>query len=302
MPDSIEIIPSHLIDRSRWDACIRYSRNGLIYATSAYMDCMADNWYGIVAGDYDCVMPVPWRKKMGVRYCYHVPFVQQLGWFPLRSVEDPFLLVKKLFSVCRYGDYSFNYENALPLNNALPNHNYILRLYQTYDQLQENYRQDLSRNLKKASRAELHYSQEHADTAIGLYKELYHHRLTHFPATAFDNFRRFCAGLQMHDKVIVRKVTGPANELHAIALLIRDERRLYNIMNSTTDTGRKSEANHILFDCIFREFSESGLIFDFEGSDIPGIKAFYEKFGGLNQPYHTLHFNHLPWIIKWIKK
>jgi hypothetical protein len=77
---------------------------------------------------------------------------------------------------------------------------------------------------------------------------------------------------------------------------------LYNLMNSTTNAGRKTGANHFLFDEIFKEFAASNLVFDFEGSDIPGVKIFYEKFGAANQPYYRLHFNKLPPLIKWIKQ
>jgi len=73
-------------------------------------------------------------------------------------------------------------------------------------------------------------------------------------------------------------------------------------MNSTTAAGRKTEANHFLFDNIFKEFAGSQLIFDFEGSDIAGVKSFYEKFGVINQLYYKLHFNHLPFPLNKLKR
>src|SRR5215210_5206946 len=97
MASAIEIIPSHKINRSKWDACITNSSNALIYANSFYLDTMTDNWQGIVVNDYDCVMPVPWRKKIRVKYCYDVPFIQQLGWFQQHPANIPSLLLKKLF-------------------------------------------------------------------------------------------------------------------------------------------------------------------------------------------------------------
>jgi hypothetical protein len=73
-------------------------------------------------------------------------------------------------------------------------------------------------------------------------------------------------------------------------------------MNSTTPDGRKKEANHFLLDQVIKEFAGKPLIFDFEGSDVPGIKSFYEKFGAINQPYYSLHFNLLPAPFKWLKR
>jgi hypothetical protein len=52
-------------------------------------------------------------------------------------------------------------------------------------------------------------------------------------------------------------------------------------MNSTLPEGKKKEANYFLLSRLWMEFEGSGMIFDFEGSDIPGVKEFYKKFGGL---------------------
>jgi hypothetical protein len=64
----------------KWDRCINESSNALIYGTTTYLDHLADHWPGIVLNDYEMVMPVAWRKKLGIRYCYHVPFIQQFGY------------------------------------------------------------------------------------------------------------------------------------------------------------------------------------------------------------------------------
>src|SRR5581483_2982387 len=124
MPHFIEILPSHKIDHAKWNDCVRFSSNGLIYANTYYLDHIADNWHGIVMNDYECVMPVVWRKKFGIRYAYNVPFVQQLGWFHQHSKPDAVELVKKLFSFCKYGDYAFNFYNSVQVDNASTATNY----------------------------------------------------------------------------------------------------------------------------------------------------------------------------------
>ena len=92
------------------------------------------------------------------------------------------------------------------------------------------------------------------------------------------------------------------HELLAIALLLKDDNRIYNLANSTTTLGRKTEANHFLIDNILKEFANTTFIFDFEGSDLAGVKIFYQKFGAVEEPYFHWHFNNLPWWIKWMKK
>jgi hypothetical protein len=66
-------------------------------------------------------------------------------------------------------------------------------------------------------------------------------------------------------------------------------------MNTTTSEGRKVEANHYLVDSVIKEFAGTSLTFDFEGSDLPGVKSFYENFGAVNEPYFIVKYNNLPW-------
>ena len=81
MKKQIDIISSSSINREKWNNCIRNSSNPIIYAYSYYLDHIAENWHGVIVNDYEAVLPIPWKRKFGIRYCYHIPFVQQLGIF-----------------------------------------------------------------------------------------------------------------------------------------------------------------------------------------------------------------------------
>ena len=60
----IEILPSSKIDKQKWDDCIKNSSNPLIYATSTYLDYMADNWDGFIADDYSLSNACAMEKKI----------------------------------------------------------------------------------------------------------------------------------------------------------------------------------------------------------------------------------------------
>jgi hypothetical protein len=296
----IDIIPSHKIDQQKWDSCIQNSSSPLIYGYTYYLDYMADNWTGIVLNDYEAVLPVTWRKKYGVRYCYDVPFIQQLGCFAFNNKDYTNLLAQQLFKFCKYGDYNFNFQNTIA--HAKQCTNYIIDLSQGYKSMASRYKGDLENNLRKASKQSLIYLPENHETAITIYKDLYSNRMPGVTVKDYGNFERLCSYLHQQNNIVIRKVIDTNNELLAIALLLKDEYRFYNLMNSTTEAGRKTEANHFLFDQILKEFAGSNLIFDFEGSDIPGVKNFYEKFGAVDQPYYKIHFNSLPFPLNFLKR
>ena len=301
MERQIDILASHQVDKQAWDQCIRQSASGLIYASFDYLDHLADNWCGIIINDYESVLPVPFRQKLGIKYCYDVPFMPQLGLFSYKYTEVDEELLKCIFSTVQYGDYNFNFLNQ-PAKTTSVHHNYVLSLRDSYADLKKNFSKDVTENIHKAEQKSLQYQQSTIDETIDLYIKLYASRSPHVTRNNYERFRQAARLLEAQGKALTRKVIDSKGNILSTILLLKDERRLYNIMNSTTRTGRKEEANYFLLSEVWKEFQQSGLIFDFEGSDIPGIKQFYKKFGANDQPYRRLHFNHLPAIIKWLKK
>ncbi|MEO7209528.1 MAG: hypothetical protein ABIY35_01175 [Chitinophagaceae bacterium] len=300
MHDTIQIIPSDKIDQAKWNACIEQSASHLIYAKTFYLDYLADQWHGFVIGDYECVMPVPWRKKYSIRYTYQVPFIQQLGIFGKQSKPDESQLLQALQQFCTYGDYVFNFCNGSPTKDCILKNNFILEL-SSYRFISENYSPDLRQNLKKACNQILNYKYISHEKAIDIFYELYHIKTPHVPKENYSKFKKLCDHLNISGNVHCREVINAKNETAAIALFLQDGNRIYNMMNSTPVAGRKISANHFLMDKVLEEFCGKNLVFDFEGSDIPGIKSFYENFGATLQPYASLHYNKLRGPLKYFK-
>ena len=126
MPDRrIQYVQSNDVDREKWDHCIASAPNSLIYNTSIYLDMMADHWNAVIVGDYEAVMPLPWRRKWFIRYHYHVPFIAQNGLTGNFSPETSKQVAKVALKKIGYGDLLLNYGNeamakhirAMPLIN-----------------------------------------------------------------------------------------------------------------------------------------------------------------------------------------
>jgi len=300
---SITIIPSSEIDYHQWDVCIAQSKNPMVYATSTWLQQMADSWHGLVLNNYEAVMPVVWRKKFGIRYCYTMPFTQQLGIYakhPQPRIEEEF--IQALVQFVQFGDYAFNYGKTTAERAANVHHNYILPLQPAYEIISAAYSKDVHQNIKKAAKEALQYAPASYTSAIQIFQELYQHKTPHVTLADYDSFRLLCHTLDGANQLISRQVLNAKNEVLAIVLLIQYQNRIYNIMNSTTTAGRNSSANYWLLDNVFKEFAASNYVFDFEGSDIPGIQSFYEKFGAVNQPYSSIHINRLPFPLNLLKR
>ncbi len=255
-------------------------------------------------GDYEAVMPVPWRKKYGLRYTYDVPFIQQLGWFGKEEKEYAEMFKPALFSFVKYGSYSFNAGNNHYNSGAAENNNFIINLSTSYQTVYANYSGDVVNNLKKSIKFNLSYQPCNCQDAISLYVKEYKSRFKNTGDNDYNNFAALCKILQQKQMVIAKMVVDEnTGVVLSAALLLKDEHRLYNVMNTTIEMGRTQSANYFLLDNIFKEFAGTGLVFDFEGSDIEGIKLFYQKWGAINQPYQRLEkFNHLPFPLSMLKR
>ncbi len=298
MQTKLQTIPSNKINSDKWNECVD-THKAKIYFKFEYLNLMADNWIGIVLNDYEAIFPICYRKKFGITYSYTPAFIQQLGW--IGNSIDWKIIEEHILQLVSFGDIMLNDNNTI--NNLPEKANYVLDLDNHYEFIYNNYKSDLKQNLKKAAKENLIYV-ENADinNAIELYKNIYATRMNGTSERDFMNFKKLCNLFHQTGNCIVREVSNSENNLLSIALLLKDNHRFYNIANSTTELGRKTEANHFLMDRIINEFSSTNMIFDFEGSDLPGVKTFYQKFGAVNEPYFHWHFNNLPWWIKWAKK
>jgi hypothetical protein len=297
---SIRLVSRTDIDVNKWDQCINLAPNGLIYAYSIYLDTLADNWEALVAGDYESVMPIPFRRKWGIKYAYHPVFVQQLGIFGKLSSSIEQQFVQYLSSYIKFGDFFFNYKNEWISKNlpVTPLTNFTLNLSRGYDEINSSYSKDLRSNLKRATKMDLTYVKEDdLNISINLFKAQYQYRIPNLKESDYKSFAELSSHLHSKSQAFSRKVMDKDGKILAIGLFLKDHGRIYNLMNTTNREGRNYESNHYLLDNLIKEFSTLALILDFEGSDLPGVKSFYESFAPTNCPYFHYRHNTLPWPL-----
>jgi hypothetical protein len=303
MNNNIQIIEAEKIDVTKWNKCV-LQYQAPIYCNYVYLNTMADNWVGLVLNNYEAIMPICYRKKIGIQYSYNPAFIQQLGWIGKTNIDWK-EVEKIILNFVIGGDIMLHHSNQCENFNTILKSNFIINLNQSYQLIYANYKTDLKKNLKKAAKQNFIYTQSNKiNFAIDLYKKFYSDKINSLSTKDFSNFKKLCSILTKEKKCFVREVVNANNECLAIALLFQDNSRIYNLANSTTITGRKTEANHFLLDNILKEFSNTNLIFDFEGSDLIGVKTFYQKFGAIDEPYlhWRLHKNKFDALMNQLKK
>lgn len=283
------------IDKKKWDQCIADSKNELIYAYSYYLDVMSKNWDALIWKDYEMVMPLTWNKKFGISYLHQPAFTQQLGIFGNSLFENNITekFIDKAMELFPFAEINLNFGNEYA---TVKKCNLILPLNNSFVEIKNSFNNDLIKNIKKANRNNLIYtSSEEIETTIESYKKTYSSKI-HTSKKDFEDFQQLCLMLKTKEQIFVRTVNSKEGRLLAIAIFLKDKKRIYNIMSTTFSEGRKLEANHFLLYELIKEFSGQKLILDFEGSEIPSINSFYKKFGAIEQQYPFVRINKLkPW-------
>jgi hypothetical protein len=298
---SIQYLAHNEIDKVRWDECITKAENGLIYAQSFCLDNLCE-WDALILNEYEAVMPLPYKRKWGIRYVYQVPFFQQLGIFGTLSpglIEAFFKEAEKHFRFIHY-----NVNQCIPGSRFkfLPRTNYIINLRVDYNIIQANYTKECVSNIRKAKQRGCTLSNDTTvEEVIDLYKAAYgplHKGVTYMDYEMFANLLK--QALQNQSAELYSIKDGNDQTIFASALL-RDTRRLYYIMGAPSELGRKNRATYFFIDNILRKYAGSNLHFDMEGSDITNVANFYKQFDPEAEVYYESKYNNLPLPLKLLK-
>lgn len=290
------------IDTDKWDRCIENAPNSLVYSQSWYLDKIGGRWDALVLGDYQYVMPLPYRKKLGISYLYQPLFCQQLGIFPppTNEISKQFLIeVSNYFS---FAEINLN-AMQLPVDGFglhVERNNFLLSLQNRYKAIAENYSSHTKRKIKKAENKKLSLvSSIPAEEYLGFKKQNMERRL---PPKEWNKLQRIIAFALSRSLGQVYGVYSPSNQLCAAAFFIRYKNRVTYLNAVSNQEGKEHQAMYFLIDQFIQEHAGKDFLLDFEGSMVPGVARLYEGFGATVEKYYCYRWNNLPWWIKWIKK
>jgi hypothetical protein len=304
MSDSLQYFYRSQIDTNKWDQCIDNASNGLIYAYSFYLDHMCAQWDALVLNDYEAVMPIPKRKKLGVQYAYQPAFMASLGVFGKKLTKEVYdTFIQAIPAKYKLIDIKMNYGNVFAdAQHSLKLHkNFVLPLNQPYNTLYNGYRENTRRNIKKARQLNSRYVNNiPVEEVIALARKQMD-SISDFTHTDYVNFTRLYHFLHQKQKAITCGVYSTADELIASCVYFFSHNRAYYILAGNHPDSRNRGASHHLVDRFIYDFADKPLLLDFEGSDVPSLAFFYSGFGATYEVYHTLWMNRLPWYVKWFK-
>ncbi len=291
------------IDSEKWNRCIDNSPNCRVYGYDWHLDRTAIIWDALVWGDYEFVMPLPYRKKWGIKYLYQPLFSQQLGIFP-----NPTEIIKEIFYTellknFKYSDFQINSKNSATSNekdiNFAARVNYLLLLNQDYNLLSKSFSKNTKRNLVKANKNKLSLVQ---GIRLEEYLEFKQENLVaSLNKKDFASLKSLIAFGQYKGFGEIYGVYSEDNKLCAAVYFCRWKNRVIYMNAASNELGKELRGMYFLVDKFIKNHAAQNITLDFEGSMIPGVARFYNGFGATPETYFQLKFNRLPLPLKWLK-
>lgn len=299
--DTIQVVPFDKVDTEKWDDLISQADNGLIYAYSCYLDHMAKHCDALVLNDYEAVMPLTWNRKAGFYYLYQPAFTPCLGVFGKNLTEERIrLFLKNIPEKFRLTEINLNTGNRLPELQFLLR-NQVLDLGKPYEELNKQYRENHTRNIRRAEKTGCKVNRDvNTEQIISL-----HQQFVKQNSTDAEDFMRFSNLVSYLEKKLLVKHYGVLNQdgsLYAGAVFFFSHQRAYYILAASHPDGKTTGAAHFLIDAFIKDHAGEKLVLDFEGSQIPGLARFYEGFGAMEEFYPAIRKNNLPFFIRWLKQ
>ena len=269
------------LDVKKYDFCIENSIQSRIYAFSWYLDIVAHKWDVLVLDDYKAVMPVPWKRKYGIKYVAQPPYCQQLGVFSLEEFNQELLFVNQLKRKFKKINYNFNTKNRLSDLDCRVN--YILKLDKDHTTLFKSFSKGRKHAVKKAIKNNLSISNVSLKELIRIQEENYNYK-------GFEKnvLLKLVKKLIQQDKGFLRGIYKN-EELLGGAFFTKTNHRITYLFSTFTKSGRDLQAASFLIDNSIKENENSQIILDFEGGNIPSIATFFKSFGTEKEVFFQLN-------------
>jgi hypothetical protein len=308
---AIHYIKRKDIDRAKYDGCVHYAHNHLVYAYSWYLDNVTNGqWDVLVEDDYVSVMPLPWNDKLlGIKQVYQPFLSQQLGVFSVKpiTIGRIQIFMAAIPSEFKRITIALNEQNKIShtvldfeIKQKL---NLVLNLNQNYEDLEAGYSNNLKRKLKTVANANLTLTTDiKPEVLVEMIKKYHIDKKNGIPDALYHTALRIIYNSLHRGIGMLSGVRNEKGDLIAAAFFIYSKDRIINLLNVSTAEGKEKNGMSLIFDMLIRSFAQKPIYLDFEGSSIPGIAEFYKRFGPQEVYYSIIEQNTLPWWLKWWKK
>lgn len=280
----ISYVKRQELDEEKYNQCIQSALNSRIYAYSWYLDSVADYWDALVLNDYEAIMPLPWRSKYLIKYIYPPAWTQQLGVFSKNTITQNLLeeFIKTIPKKFKKATIQFNSDNDVSFLKTTKRVNYILPLNRSYDEIINRINKNRKRDLKRSEKIGFELDK---NVEAGEFLSFFENTSKNFSLNTNRNQTLIKICKLKNAQVNIWGIR--VNSVLCCSLVwLKDDIRLTYILPIANVEAKKNGFPTLLISNLIKKFENSNLLFDFEGSMIPGVADFYKSFGVVKEDYY----------------
>ena len=292
------------IDMAAWDSRLEACANASWYGSSSTLEAAAPQWDALVDEETGAQMPLPWRRKFGIRYLFQPFLIQHLGPFsPKPSPQEASSFLQALPEPYRYADIQLGSSAgpAVPGVRTEERTNLVLHLDHAAEVIRASYSTNHRRSLRKAEQIGIQVEADVGSDEVVMFLE----RSEQFQRWGINaaqraTLRRLLRTTEMEGTGFGRMVRDEGTPV-AAAWFARFGSRIIFLKGMSSERGRELRAMHALIDNVVAEHAGSGMVLDFAGGNDPQLARFYSGFGAGSVVYLRALMNRLPPLIRRMK-
>lgn len=268
------------IDFDKYDSTIIACGWGRVYAMSWYLDVVSPGWEALTTKDYSIVMPLPIKKKFGLKYITQPYFCQQLGLFSVLNVEIS--KIKDFYTRIPYRFARFQgntFDSNIYLKDCL-RPNYFLDTTKTSDP-KSQFASNTKRNIKKSISAGNNITQISVEEYLEFTKK---HNSEVYSDKLLPVLKNLANTIIEHKYGNIYATTVDNKPTSAV-LIVNQNNRIYYLSPVSSVEGKNLQSMSFIVNNLISEAQKTGKTIDFEGSSIEGVARFYSGFGAEKEFY-----------------
>lgn len=230
-----------------------------------------------------CIIPIPYRDFLFYKKIIRPPFIQRFNIPSACNITDEvfkYLRTQYRSAVLHLNnDISTDYVTKTSLINlCIPLHDNYEVLYSRYNDSHKRIINRINKNNNLTAAIItidqfISFASKHTNTDIPRYYR------------DFSKFRNLFEVSIASGKAMVYGVFNNDQQIVAACYFMWRDNRLQYLYPVSNPEGKQNNAMHYLVDKLITEYSNSDIIFDFCGSNIPSIATFMQRFGSKQEHY-----------------
>lgn len=287
------------IDKKKWDNLVSQVPKVHFYFLYDYLSTICE-WDAVVVeteGEYLCAVPLPFKKKLWLKYIYQPFFCQQLGVLSKRPISQEQVSMLKTILEKKFSFGYAQWQNLEELNavfNTQDRKNYEINVCHPFEKLKLNYNTNRKRTINKLKKNSYEIknskSSYELSACVDRFSELFSNTISEIKSIHYTCLKDALASIKDKATVHVKSVVYNGNIISS-GLFVEYNNRIVYLLGFTEENFRKQSVQTLLFDDLIKENAGRDRIIDLEGGSNEGIGRFYASLGGVLSPYSIVKIN-----------